>query len=246
MKHYEALELPNTASAAEIRSAYRYLDINAAYEVLSDSARRTAYDWQLRIPLPSPILNHTSGRARDARHRSAAQHPSSSAPKRRTSYYQDVYVRYADIGRLACRVLLIFSLLIGLDRLWVLDFPHEQVLRSDFYDPRKGASYCVVETPHASVRGQCFYTGQILAMKRTALFRQVLSCHIVSAESNEEPIEYKMHENIYVGAGLLLPLALLLTATVGAWPGRVGRRQVDCATMAVLLAVITVWLIIQS
>ncbi|MDQ2771946.1 MAG: DnaJ domain-containing protein [Bacteroidota bacterium] len=64
MTHYEVLELPENAPAADIRRAYRrlvllthpdrtpdpaaharYLAINAAYEVLSDPGRRAGYDF---------------------------------------------------------------------------------------------------------------------------------------------------------------------------------------------------------
>ena len=63
MTHYEVLELPENASTADIRRAYRrlvllthpdrtldpaaharYLAINAAYEVLADPGRRAVYD----------------------------------------------------------------------------------------------------------------------------------------------------------------------------------------------------------
>ena len=238
MTHYQALELLDTATSTDIRQAYRrlvllthpdrttepaaharYLLVNAAYEVLSDPSRRAAYNWQLRTPPPSPSPAVTPGRARDAFRRSAAQPASKSAPNNATSYYQNVYVHYADIGRLACCALLVFSILIGMDRMWVLDYPHETVLSSNFYNPAKSAPYCVVETPHASARGQCFYVGEVLAVRRTAVFRQVLSCHIVATTSGEAPTEYEMGENIYVGPGLLLLLTMFLTAAAGAWPG---------------------------
>ena len=99
MTHYQVLELTNAATAADIKRAYRrlvlvthpdrtpdpaaharYLLVNAAYETLSNPARRFAYDAGLRGPAPAPRAPFappppparpmSAGRARDAaRHR---------------------------------------------------------------------------------------------------------------------------------------------------------------------------------
>ena len=260
MTHYQVLELPETATAADIRRAYRrlvllahpdrtpdpaaharYLAVNAAYEVLSDPARRAAYDWQFRAPLPNPPPDVTPGNGPIHFRRTATKPSEQAVPS-----YQSIYLRYAGLGQLACRVLLVFGCLLGIDRMWVVDFPHEPVVRADFFSPRKMSAYCVVETPHAAMRGQCFRLGEVLAVKRTALFRQVLSCHIVAPGNKKDLIEYEAHENVYTGAGLLFPITMVLTAAVGAWPGRAGRRQVDCAQTASILATIMFWLLLRS
>lgn len=82
--HYETLGLPETASPEEVRSRFRELarrhhpdidkspgassrfkDINEAHRVLSDSGRRTAYDYELRSrraarrPEPKPAATQT-------------------------------------------------------------------------------------------------------------------------------------------------------------------------------------------
>ena len=92
MKHYEALELPATAPAADIRRAYRrlvllthpdrtpdpaaharYLAINAAYEVLSDPARRAAYDSSFRVD--TATVNRAASSGASATRRAAPRGP---------------------------------------------------------------------------------------------------------------------------------------------------------------------------
>jgi hypothetical protein len=82
----------------------------------------------------------------------------------------------------------------------------------------------------------------VLALQRTPLFGQVISRQYQKAYDGN-PIQ--AGEQIYRGAVLLLPITMFLTALVGAWPGRAGRRQVDCALTAGILAVIVVWLLFR-
>lgn len=87
MTYYEVLDVPETASAFEIKRAYRALvklyhpDINPteearirivqiteAYEVLSDPFKRDTYDWQLQgryAPPPEPVVSEYELRRRE-------------------------------------------------------------------------------------------------------------------------------------------------------------------------------------
>lgn len=260
MKHYEALELPATAPAADIRSAYRrlvllthpdrtpdpaaharYLAINAAYEVLSDPARRAAYDNFFSFATPDSA---PTGPSHSVRNRRSASTTSRTHRVRAEAYpYETAYLRYAPLGRTICKALLVFSLLLGIDRMWVLNYPREEVLSCTLHSSRKGGSYCVIRTQNSTFRGPCMNVGEGLAIRRTALFGQVLSLEGTDKNEYGFPPRYWDDNFIYAGAGLLFLAAMVLTAAAGAWPGPTGRRQVDCAMTASILAVIELWLL---
>ncbi|ALW84068.1 hypothetical protein AUC43_02500 [Hymenobacter sedentarius] len=85
-----------------------------------------------------------------------------------------------------------------------------------------------------------------MALRRTALFGQVISLS-PTTENKETPIEdYWDISFLYTTGGALFPVIMFVTALVGAWPGPAGRRQVDCAMTAGLLAVLVFWLLATS
>jgi len=256
MTHYQILEVSVGASAADIRSAYRllvlathpdrtpdpaaharYLAVNTAYETLSNPNRRAAYDKELFTPAPifaTPQSRAPQPLARKPHH-SSTSHNSYSA----------LYLKYAPLGRIVCKAALTFSLLLCIDRIWVLDFPRESVLNSPLFSTKRG-SYCIVETPHATFHGQCFDVGETVTIHRTALFRQVLSVCLCEEGQNVSSDCYEDISFLYASGGALFPVTMFLTAAVGAWPGRTGRRQVDCAMTTGILTIIIMWLLAIS
>ena len=259
MTHYQALELSADATADDIRRAYRrlvllthpdrtpdpaaharYLIVNAAYETLSDPGRRQAYDNGLRAPTAVPTTASSPGKARDPYRRSAAAPRSTAATNHAAGSYQGIYLRYAGMGRLVCQLLLVFSLLLGIDRTWVLTFPRERVLSCTFYSRSKGMSFCVSVTPNANFR-VCVKEAEVLGLRRTALFEQVLSYGYLTADGKVDFEEHQV-DSIHGNLGSVFLLAMLATAAVGAWPGPAARRQVDCAVTGGILAVIIGWL----
>ncbi|GAB3580989.1 J domain-containing protein [Hymenobacter daeguensis] len=165
MTHYEILELPETATTADIRRAYRrlvllthpdrtpdpaaharYLAINASYEILSDPSRRAAYDNGLQQPISFAPAPSPSGRARDAAHRAKrAAHVRYPAAPPAARYAAE----YARALRLA-RPFLILSLALGLGLLIDLTLATEHlekvtdaqiVFHSLRHEPNKNYSY---------------------------------------------------------------------------------------------------------
>lgn len=256
MTYYQILEVPEGASAADVRSAYRrlvlathpdrtpdpvaharYLAINAAYEVLNDPNRRAIYD----NTLFTSARNFATNQARTSRPPIRKQQLSSTY----NSSYSAIYLKHASLGRIICKVLLGFGLLLCIDRIWILNYPKEPVVNSPFYSSKRG-SYCIVETPHANFRGQCFDVGEVLALRRTALFGQVLSVCLLKGGKEVSSDCYENISFLYDSGGVLFPITMLVTAAVGMWPGRAGRRQVDCATAAGVLAIIIMLLLAIS
>ena len=164
------------------------------------------------------------------------------------SFHEAVYLQHAPLGSKACWVLVVFGLLLALDRACVQTFLNEEVLRADTrtkYNRRGQAVGYVtdVETPNASFSSEnTFEVGDVLVLRRTPVFGQVLSRQYQQGYDGN-PIE--TGEQLYRGATLLLPITMFLTAFVGAWPGSAGRRQVDCALTAGILAVMVVWLLLR-
>jgi hypothetical protein len=154
-----------------------------------------------------------------------------------------LYLEYATLGGKVCKALLLFCLLLGIDRVWVLDFPNERVLNSRFFSGGKVPSYCESVTQDATFRA-CLDQGAEVGLRRTALFGQVLSFGIRTKDAMAPLDDYKVSTPIYDGAGILFVLALLGTSATGAWPGLAGRRQVDCAMTGSIIAVIIVWLLV--
>ncbi len=219
MTHYEALELPENASAADIRRAYRrlvllthpdrtpdpaaharYLDVNAAYEVLSDPGRRAAYDFARRTPsVAAPV---SPGRARDRARRPAAARRPAGVP---------FAAQYALTFRLARPVLLGCLLLcfsIGLDSVLVREQP-EVVLRTD------GVAYKRIV--HYTSSGQFTQEEEVpvgtrLWVRRGPLWRTVIAARV--AQTGEE----LAFMTIYQGVGKLVWWCLAFTAACSLQP----------------------------
>ena len=178
--HYQVLEVPEQASASDIRQAYRrlvllthpdrttdptaherYLAINRAYEILSVPSKRQFYDaqlWALRNPppvAPAPVSLHP-----DPALRRRGQPWPPVPPVARPS--QPLYVRYADEFRRLLpyvRTLgyagVLLSLLLALDLTYTRVYPHDIVEQFDYIPNvgrRGGESYFRVHSVHANFR----------------------------------------------------------------------------------------------
>ncbi|MDO7874944.1 J domain-containing protein [Hymenobacter sp. ASUV-10] len=256
MTFYQILEVPPGASATDIRRAYRrlvllthpdrtpdpaahqrYLAINEAYDVLSDASRRQAYDLRLASPvsygpLPTP------------RRRPAAPRRHRTVEEVRLGVHAQVYLRYTKLAQRINYVIIGFCLLLALDYAVALDYPSEPILSAEYRPERDRygsvlREYYAYETPHTSLRALYAYpAGEVMVLRITPLFRQVLTFRRV-ADSPE--YDYNNREHTIYGAVGWLFVALRIIAVVGAWPGRVARRQVECAVTASVLFIILIW-----
>ncbi|QIL76085.1 J domain-containing protein [Hymenobacter sp. HDW8] len=268
--HYEALEVSEQASAADIRQAYRrlvllthpdrtqdpaaherYLAVNRAYEVLSLPDKRKAYDarlWALRNP-PSPV----APRPVVPRHPDPAYRgpwPPPVIPRRpKGDPYAAQYARYTPVARLICRVLIGLGLLLAVDSQWTFTLVQEPVVSQNryFVYGRRGSivdSYYQIETPQTSFQSEIPYKeGQVLTLTETAIFQQVMT-HRPALDPQVDTVD-NWERTIYGLPQLVFIFLMWIAGIVGVWPGRVGRRTVDAAITACLFALINLYILLR-
>jgi hypothetical protein len=252
------LELPKNATIAEIRRAYRrlvfvthpdrtpdpkaharYFAINAAYEVLSDPARRVAYDANIQRPLPAAALQERPtwpDRAREVARRTAWA--ARFGPKRPplSVRYPLVYARVRQLVQPLLIVSLLLCATLAVDYLLATERT-ERVTRSvTTYIYTSRGSY--QKTVHQTDRGDfTLYNdlpdGARVLVQRTPLWGTAISAR-PSIYQNGYPIS-----SIYEGKKKVLWLGLLLTASLGLAPRFNSDYRLAVSLVAVLLLVLT-------
>lgn len=267
--HYEVLEVPEQATANDVRRAYRrlvllthpdrtpdpaahqrYLAINRAYDVLSAPPKRQLYDaqlWALRHPPPPPRVvppPHPDPAYRGPMPRPILRRRPAGDP------YAAAYARYTPIAKLVCRVLIAFGLLLVLDSQWIVTLPDEPVLSQTYYVQygRRGSvtdRYYQIETPKSSFRYWTPYEpGQLLTVTRTVIFRQVLTHRPVTFPAQASI--NNQEETIYAPPLFVFSILMWVAAVVGVWPGPVRRRTVDAAITAFMFALISLYVLLRG
>ncbi|WBO83184.1 J domain-containing protein [Hymenobacter yonginensis] len=242
--YYRILGVSSTAPAAELERAYRALHarlskraardpalnerLTEAYsglQILLDPRRRWAYD-QLLAQQPTPPLSGSR----------ALLH------------------RYAPVARWLNVALLAFCALLALDvALPLRELPGELVLRRTLVSVSVSAANPQVaydiRTPLTRFRLASSIAprareGQFLTVWRTPLLGVVRRVSSPSSVEGAAPFE-PYGTGVYGGALAALPVALLLTAALGAWPGRSAEMRVNTAvagSLLWLLTVVVMWL----
>ncbi|RPD49747.1 J domain-containing protein [Hymenobacter sediminis] len=258
---YATLEVSEQATPEEIRRAYRrlvllthpdrtpdpaaherYLAINAAYDVLSQPARRQLYDAALAIrrrpPEQASALPPTPAPTRaqaEVRHRRAAARRRGPAP----DPYAALYARYAPWGRRFCQLMLVFCALLVLDFCWTREYqrePVQSVERHSMSSRRSGSvTYYIIRTPHLSFRNYDYNweVGTRLTIRASALFGQVRAI-AVSGQMLERADEVTIYGN-FVFAPLLLLLMAALGARKHSAPGLALNCGVGCALLLIVI-----------
>ena len=232
MTHYQTLELPADAPAAAIRQAYRrlvllthpdrtpdpaaharYLAVNAAYEVLTDPARKAAYDASFQAPVPPPARPFSPGRARDeARRRMPRQPPRAPVPN--TVRYAQEYARVLRLARPWVILALLITASFGADYLLatnhaeqVTDYEHD-VYYTGGGRYSRGTAHRYYR--HFTALGSFETTDQIangtrVVVRRTPLWHRAVAVYRYPAQ---QPIEAQDYT-------LAFALAALLAAAAG-------------------------------
>lgn len=259
MNHYEALELTTSATADDIRKAYRrlvllthpdrtpdpaahaqYLLVNAAYEVLSDPARRAAYDHLLLTWRPSPEATMSPGRQQDAaarRHRASPKVASTPV---------DYAVEHARFYR-RFRPILIAALLVCISLMadYVAATERIEVVQSaevKVYYTSSGGRYSRSQ-PHyyynyTTDRGTFdaddeIQRGAALLVERTPLWGGTLAARHAQSKLQKEPIVVRQR----VGYGFWW--SLFLTTSLALIPGFKGEFRLIAGVAAIVSLLLT-------
>ena len=167
--YYATLGLTPQATAADIRQAYRrlvllthpdrtpdpaahqrFLAVNEAYDVLSNPARRDAYDAsrQRPAPPPAPSQQHNAPRPTPPASRRRPPGPRPPAPLAQRHYAAEFALLQPWVKALAALSLLLVMVLFA-DYLTTRTFPNETILHYDYvtHNSRAGReSYLVYHT----------------------------------------------------------------------------------------------------
>ncbi|HEX8505987.1 MAG TPA: J domain-containing protein [Hymenobacter sp.] len=254
MTHYQALELPETATPEDIRRAYRrlvllthpdrtpdpaaharYLAVNAAYETLSDPARRQAYDAAMRQPAPSAQPTRQTGRARDESRRAARR------PRPQTALPVPLIIRYAAEYALTQRIAkpfmvlaLLFVSSLAADY-FLATARVEQVDNTEsvlYYTGSRRSRHAELYYIHSTARGEFVTEFEIPAGTRLLVRRTPLWRSVVALESTQTQHEVGFRKT-YAAPYVMLLLLMSVAAALALWP----RYHADKRLMASLLTV---------
>lgn len=200
--HYATLGVPATASAADIRQAYRklvwlthpdrtpdpaaheqYLAVNEAYEVLNNPARRAAYDaalqWRATAPRAAP--EPTAAPPRPRAHSRVARPRRPPTPPLHVLYATQ-FAQALPKLRLVAIVSIVFALAVLLDCQRSELLANERVRTIDFHS-NNGFT---VFTGNALIRGRAnveLVAGDLLDVHRTPWLGKIRAIQVKSGTS---------------------------------------------------------------
>lgn len=266
--YYQILGVQELASEREIKQAHhqlalllhpdrtpdpaaqaRFLDVQEAYEVLGDRHRRLAYDLlrqRARELAANPAL----------RHGPAPQDPPPARVRRRGPGQKELWAaqlrRYVPWARRANWLIVAFCLTLALD--WALplrQWADEVVVGREIVfvsvsrsNPR--IAYLITTTHtkfklrEALAERHPLRTGTALAVWQTPIWRVVRRIQPRGIGA------FQPYGGGIYGGLAFWPAALLLVAGVGLLPRSPDELRVNAAVVAVLLLVITVFVLVQS
>jgi hypothetical protein len=250
---YELLEVSEQATPDELRRAYRrlvllthpdrtpdtaahqrYLVVNEAYEILSQPARRQAYDALLqrqRQPVAPPARPTPAHAAPSPRRRP----PVRAQQARRARPSSEVDLRpYNRPALLWCRVLMGLGLLVLVDYFFLVRTVHTEPLRLSSYRTDTGAFLYTVVTKYGSFSTHQEFPAAFppLELQTSWLFRFVHQAHL--PDGSRLPLVFS-YGSMMSFTGLLL----LLTA-IAQIPSLGPAVRVNLAIIAAVLGLIVV------
>ncbi|MCC2547252.1 J domain-containing protein [Hymenobacter sp. BT175] len=253
--YYQILGIPEQANAAVIRQAYRrlvllthpdrtpdpaaharYLEVNEAYDTLSNSSRRFHYDARLAASRrPRPVAAPPPPDVPPP----AAYPPPPRRAGPKPEPYAEHYRRLRPYGRAVGWLGLAVVLLLTIDGFWTRTFPDEPILALEYSRPhgRRSERYFTVHTPNAKFRVSNITVLEQydrLRIRRSALLRQVRQIVVLSGRGAGQRVAYP---NIYDSLWLL-PLLLGASSLVTIRPTLPKEHVFNLAFVTIILLVI--------
>jgi curved DNA-binding protein CbpA len=205
--YYQLLEVESVATQQQIRKAYyklaqqyhpdksadpqhhdHFLNINEAYQILGDKAKREIYHYrwlQFKNP-PKPSTGVPKQPTRPAQApRPASRQPDYAPPQYRAHYQNysaNAFKEYEKVLRQVCLISLVLAGIFFLDLLFTQTYPNEII--TNFGDPvaKNGEGYIKLFTTHTSfwlrfsdLRELQLYYGDRIGIRQTPVLHQILA-----------------------------------------------------------------------
>jgi hypothetical protein len=234
MTHYQVLELPESASATDIRRAYRrlvllthpdrtpdpvaharYLAVNAAYEVLSDAARRTSYDNSLHQQPSFPPVPPSTGRARDAVRQARRAGYVRRPAEPLTVRYAAEYARALRLARPCLIISLVLGIALVADLILATERPEKVVDAQTIFRTRRADSHHTYS--YRTEQGIVAIDAEVpvgtpMLIRRTPLWGKAVSVRFSAVEPAISC------DSLYDGPRNLFWIGLVLSALAGLMP----------------------------
>ena len=259
MTHYEVLGLPENASTVDIRLAYRrlvllthpdrtpdpaahtrYLTINAAYELLSDPGRRTAYDLARHKPMPAaaPV---SPGRARDAARRTEGANRTRTGPIPTSTLYAAEYALTQRIAKPFMVLALLLSICVVTDYLLATEHS-ERILSVETVLRGSGGRYNSTTTAsfdnHTAVGTFSALApqpaGAILWVQHTPLWHVIVGVR----DSRHQPVAFMP---LYSIPNAIMLIIMSVAAGLALWPSYNAEYRLMATLLATMLLIVVIF-----
>ncbi len=232
MDYYQILGVTYAASQQEIKRAYRKLaviyhpdknpdpaaenifkNINEAYDVLSDPAKKSRYDQRFQSSFSEPTYEEPPPRPRDPAYRATRPKVYHKSDRERLKDLMKMYMPWA---KRITQISFGFSLLILVDFVLPLKIAHHKIIETNVrrtYSRNYATTWWIMKTDGGHTIdlpyefSDHFATGREVDISTTRLFD-------VPRKVESETLAVRLKKSIY-GNFLFAPIALLFFSTIG-------------------------------
>jgi curved DNA-binding protein CbpA len=256
--YYSILGVSNTASATEIKRAYRKLailyhpdknpnataeqffkEVNEAYDVLGDVQKRNIYDYRLQNPVYVSSPPHQPNQHRDPRYRPTVAYRNTGKSEQQRA--KELIIEYAPFVKKICRIIFSMSVLMMIDYLLPRTSHRERIEEIEYISEgrrsNRAASIEVLTVEGSRFRINTQHRELVINTDSVLLYRSLLARKITRVESNSN-LTAKVNASIY-GNFIFAPIALLVVSLIGSWGKWNAEFNFNVGITSVLLLLLT-------